>query len=118
MPKPLLDCWGDDGYVMVGQKLHSPAKNPETRSACAADRFPRVDILAEAEKSWVSLAPAASYEMPVELMFANHGARYEIRAVYFPPRYTEEELRVLVTHRINVIQTRAESAPMILKSPH
>jgi hypothetical protein len=66
----------------------------------------------------VTLAPAAAYEMPVELMFANHGARYEIRAVYLPARFTEEELRILVAHRINVIQTRSESVLLILRSPH
>lgn len=118
LPKPLLHCQGDDGYVTVDQKLLSPAKNPETGGGCAADRWGRRDVLAEAKTSWVTLAPAASYEMTDELMFANHGARYKIRAAYFPARFTEEELRILVAHRINVIQTRAESAPLILRSPH
>ena len=118
LPKPLLHCQGDNGYITVHQKLLSPAKNPESGRSCAADRWGRRDVLAEAETSWVTLAPAASYEMTDALMFANHGARYEIRAAYFPARFTEEELRTLVAHRINVIQTHAESAPLILRSPH
>jgi hypothetical protein len=70
LPEPVINCGSDDGYVMVIHKLLSPAKRPETGGGCASDRWSRRDVLAEAHK-WVTLAPGAVFDMPIELMFAN-----------------------------------------------
>jgi hypothetical protein len=51
-------------------------------------------------------------------MFANPAARYEVRATYFPARFTPEELNSLAGHGINVVQAGAESEPLIIKSQH